>query len=113
GADWTGIARVPEHLRAERTLEAMRAGYRFISGAQFPADPGTGRRGGVDLLVRSGDGYIPVLVVQGERDAFGRPDPTHNREVVLVPGDHSLKAGVDEVARAVADWLDRVLRLIE
>ncbi|KEI45658.1 TM0106 family RecB-like putative nuclease [Saccharopolyspora rectivirgula] len=72
GADWTGIARVPEHLRAERTLEAMRAGYRFISGAQFPADPGTGRRGGVDLLVRSGDGYIPVLVVRHKITDPGR-----------------------------------------
>lgn len=72
-----------------------------------PGKPEKSRMGELDAL------DIPVLVVQGERDAFGRPDPTHNREVVLVPGDHSLKAGVDEVARAVADWLDRVLRLIE
>ncbi len=56
---------------------------------------------------------VPVLVVQGDRDAFGQPVPAHNREVVLVPGDHSLKAGVDDVSRAVAEWLDRVLRLID
>jgi uncharacterized protein len=55
----------------------------------------------------------PVLVVQGERDAFGRPEPAHNREVVLVAGDHSLKADVDAVHRATSEWLTRVLRLID
>ncbi|MDA3626449.1 alpha/beta family hydrolase [Saccharopolyspora oryzae] len=55
----------------------------------------------------------PVLVVQGERDAFGQPEPSHNREVVLVPGDHSLKADVDAVFRATQEWLGRVLRLID
>ncbi len=55
----------------------------------------------------------PVLVVQGERDTFGRPEPAANREVVLVAGDHSLKADVDAVARAAAEWLDRILRLMD
>ncbi|GAA4866122.1 alpha/beta hydrolase family protein [Saccharopolyspora rosea] len=55
----------------------------------------------------------PVLVVQGERDAFGQPEPSHNREVVLVPGDHSLKAGVDAVFRAAQEWLGRILRLLD
>ncbi|MBB5155185.1 alpha/beta hydrolase family protein [Saccharopolyspora phatthalungensis] len=55
----------------------------------------------------------PVLVVQGDRDAFGQPEPSHDREVVLVPGDHSLKADVDAVFRAAQEWLGRVLRLID
>jgi uncharacterized protein len=55
----------------------------------------------------------PVLVVQGDRDAFGQPEPSHNREVVLVPGDHSLKTDVDAVFRAVEEWLGKVLRLID
>lgn len=55
---------------------------------------------------------VPVLVVQGERDAFGQPEPSHEREVVLVPGDHSLKKDVDAVSRACAEWLGRVLRLV-
>jgi uncharacterized protein len=55
----------------------------------------------------------PVLVVQGERDTFGQPEPSHNREVVLVAGDHSLKADVDAVSRAVGEWLGRILRLID
>lgn len=53
---------------------------------------------------------VPVLVVQGERDAFGRPEPAAGREVVLLPGDHSLKADPDAVGRTVAEWLQRRLR---
>jgi predicted alpha/beta-hydrolase family hydrolase len=35
---------------------------------------------------------VPVLVVQGDRDAFGMPPPAPGRTVVAVPGaDHSLK----------------------
>jgi uncharacterized protein len=53
---------------------------------------------------------VPVLVLQGERDPFGRPTPCHHRELVLLPGDHSLKADLDGIGRAVREWLDRVLR---
>ena len=28
---------------------------------------------------------VPVLVVQGERDPFGRPPPRHHRDVVMLP----------------------------
>lgn len=56
---------------------------------------------------------VPVLVVQGERDAFGRPNPSHEREVALVPGDHSLNKDVEAVSHAVQDWLGRVLRLFD
>jgi uncharacterized protein len=48
---------------------------------------------------------VPVLVVQGERDPFGRPEPAAGREIVLVPGDHSLTADPAAVGRAVARWL--------
>jgi predicted alpha/beta-hydrolase family hydrolase len=53
---------------------------------------------------------VPTLVVQGERDPFGRPEPAHHRELVMVPGDHSLKSSLDAVGRAVEEWLGRVLR---
>ena len=52
---------------------------------------------------------LPTLVVQGESDPFGRPKPGPNRELVLVPGNHSLKADLDGLAAAVDDWLARVL----
>lgn len=48
---------------------------------------------------------VPVLVVQGDRDPFGRPEPAPGRTVVLVPGDHSLRTATSAVADAVAAWL--------
>jgi hypothetical protein len=47
--------------------------------------------------------------VQGESDAFGRPEPGPRREVVLVPGDHGLKRDLDAVSSAVGEWIGRVL----
>lgn len=53
---------------------------------------------------------VPTLVLQGERDSFGKPEPGPHHEVVMVAGDHSLKADLDAVARTASDWLGRVLR---
>lgn len=55
---------------------------------------------------------VPVLVVQGERDPFGRPVPRAGREVVLLPDDHSLAADPSAVGRVAAEWLARRLRLL-
>ena len=55
---------------------------------------------------------VPVCVVQGETDAFGRPEDIAavltgrlNASVYAVPGDHSLKKDVDVVAAAAMSWL--------
>lgn len=48
---------------------------------------------------------VPVLVVQGERDPFGRPDPAPGREVVLLRGDHSLRSDKPGLVAAVTRWL--------
>ena len=56
---------------------------------------------------------VPVLVVQGQNDTFGRPEPAHHREVVLVPGDHSLKADAKGICQTVEEWLSRVLRPLD
>ena len=48
---------------------------------------------------------VPTLVVQGERDPFGIPPPADGRDVVLVPGDHSLRTDLNAVASAVRAWL--------
>lgn len=53
---------------------------------------------------------VPTLVIQGESDPFGRPTGAHHREVVLFPGDHSLKRDATGIARTVEEWLDRILR---
>ena len=52
---------------------------------------------------------VQTLVVQGERDAFGIPPSAPLRTVVLVAGDHSLKADLDGVAVAAQAWLSDVL----
>ncbi len=52
---------------------------------------------------------VPVLVVQGANDPFGMPPGAPDREVVTVPGNHSLAKSRDKVAAAVGDWLDRTL----
>jgi uncharacterized protein len=51
---------------------------------------------------------VPVLVVQGERDPFGMPPEAPGREVVRIPGDHSLRQS-SEVQNAVARWLAALL----
>lgn len=52
---------------------------------------------------------VPVLVVQGERDPFGRPPPAPGRELVFLGGDHSLKADLPGVTAAVTTWIPTVL----
>jgi predicted alpha/beta-hydrolase family hydrolase len=52
--------------------------------------------------LRSG---LPTLVVNGDRDPFGVPDPFPDGEIALVPGDHSLKKDPAAVARLVLGWL--------
>jgi predicted alpha/beta-hydrolase family hydrolase len=61
-------------------------------------DPSKSRLAELELV------RVPVLIVQGERDPFGIPPPGPGREVVLVPGNHSLRSTA-AVARAVRDWL--------
>jgi predicted alpha/beta-hydrolase family hydrolase len=48
---------------------------------------------------------VPVLIVQGESDPFGMPPPGPNREIVTVPGNHSLRTGLDTLNTAVQGWL--------
>ena len=53
---------------------------------------------------------VPVLVVQGDRDAFGIPPRRRGRTLVVAEGaDHSLKEGLDDVHRGVARFLRRVI----
>jgi predicted alpha/beta-hydrolase family hydrolase len=50
---------------------------------------------------------VPVLIVQGTSDPFGMPPSGLNREIVTVPGNHSLTGDLDTLGRAVAGWLPR------
>ncbi|MCU1669774.1 MAG: hypothetical protein JWP40_2701 [Blastococcus sp.] len=55
---------------------------------------------------------VPLVVVQGETDAFGGPAQVAaelsgqaGASVYAVPGDHALKANLDVVAAAAISWL--------
>lgn len=51
---------------------------------------------------------VPTLVVNGDRDPFGVPDPGPDVEVVLRPGEtHDLRRNPAGTAEVVRDWLRR------
>jgi predicted alpha/beta-hydrolase family hydrolase len=61
---------------------------------------------------------VPLVVVQGETDAFGGPEEVaavlagqKGASVYAVPGDHALKRNVDVVAAAALSWLDEFTAL--
>jgi uncharacterized protein len=56
---------------------------------------------------------LPMLVIQGADDPFGVPPSRRGRKVVQVPGDHSLRRGVDSIGGAVRPWLRQVIRRSE
>jgi uncharacterized protein len=56
---------------------------------------------------------VPTLVVQGESDPFGMPGPAPHREIMVLPGDHSLKREAKTLSRTVEEWLDRILRPLD
>jgi predicted alpha/beta-hydrolase family hydrolase len=54
-------------------------------------------------------GDLPVLVIQGRSDAFGRTPDSDTREVLLVEGDHSLRKDHELIASTIVDWLGRLI----
>jgi predicted alpha/beta-hydrolase family hydrolase len=49
---------------------------------------------------------VPVLVVQGDRDAFGRPPAGPGRRILVIEGaDHGLKKTTADIATAVIDFV--------
>ncbi|WP_022919363.1 alpha/beta family hydrolase [Ruania albidiflava] len=48
---------------------------------------------------------VPVLVVQGSSDRFGIPPAAPGREVVVLPGTHSLDRDLPGLEAAVLTWL--------
>lgn len=82
----------------------------------FPLHPPG--RSGADRSDELSQADVPVLVVQGDRDAFGSGDQIaaagiDGVEICRAPGaDHSLRSRValDAVAMAVGPWLRRLSR---
>jgi uncharacterized protein len=55
---------------------------------------------------------VPTLVVQGDHDPFGVPDPDtlpSGITLTVVTGDHSLKKDAPAIREAIATWLAAVL----
>ncbi|MFE3542109.1 TM0106 family RecB-like putative nuclease [Nocardia sp. NPDC059177] len=77
-ADWVVID--PQLRAGERvaaTMAAIESGAPRIWGALLPQEADTGRRGGVEFLLRDEDrgGYIPIIVVNHKVTDPRRPDP--------------------------------------
>src|SRR6478609_5692530 len=54
---------------------------------------------------------VPALVIQGASDPFGMPPAGPTREVVTVPGNHSLSGDLETLRAAVGRFLGEVLGL--
>jgi predicted alpha/beta-hydrolase family hydrolase len=67
--------------------------------ARAGKDPSPSRQPELDAV------EVPMLIVQGESDRFGMPEPGPNREVARVRGDHSLRSDREAVTQAVERWL--------
>jgi predicted alpha/beta-hydrolase family hydrolase len=87
---------------------AVAAGAVGVVALAFPVHPpGRPQNTRIDELDGTG---VPVLVVQGDRDAFGMPPPAPRREVVVVPGaDHALRRDLATVTAAVVRFVTSVV----
>jgi predicted alpha/beta-hydrolase family hydrolase len=83
-----------------RTAAAVGAGA--VLALAFPLHPpGKPDKTRVDELAVD----EPLRIVQGQRDPFGRPEEfPPGLDLVAVPGDHSLRAGLQQVVAAVVDF---------
>jgi hypothetical protein len=87
---------------------AIESGAGAVLCLAFPLQPPSRKKPAPSRLPELDAVAVPVLVVQGERDPFGMPSPAPGREVVSVPGDHSLRASTALVGEAVRAWLGAV-----
>ncbi|MBM7771084.1 putative RecB family nuclease [Actinokineospora baliensis] len=86
GERWYEVPNGPTTRSADReaaTAAALAEGRDFIWGAALPRDTLAGRRGSIDLLVKTVGGYVPVLVV---------------RHKVTDPGSGARSSPLDELA---------------
>lgn len=84
---------------------AREVGARAVLALAFPLHP-PGRR--ERNRVRELDVPVPLRVIQGGTDPFGRPEEfPAGADVVAVPGDHSLRRGLPEVVTAATEFVLR------
>jgi uncharacterized protein len=84
---------------------ATASGAVAVVALAFPVHPpGKPEKSRLDELTLP---TVPVLVVQGDRDAFGMPPQDVAELVVIEGGDHSLKKDPQAVAAAVVEFILR------
>ena len=84
---------------------AAATGAKGVLCLAFPLHPpGRPEKSRLDELDHVG---VPVLIVQGSSDPFGMPPAGPSREIVTVPGNHSLTGDLGKLAEAVTGWLER------
>ncbi len=90
---------------------AQKAGAAAVVALAFPLHP----PGKADDPERSRVGElraagVPVLVINGDRDPFGIPDPADAGKLIVLPGEtHALSRHPQEITNAVASWLGQVI----
>jgi predicted alpha/beta-hydrolase family hydrolase len=123
-AAWCAVA---EHLRAELGNPTLVGGGRSFGGRvacrtasdvgaagvlclAFPVHPPG--RPEKSRLAELASVTVPTLVVQGDHDPFGVPDPQTLPSwitLAVVAGDHSLKKDAPAIRAAIARWLATVI----
>lgn len=93
---------------------AVEAGADAVLALSFPLHPpGKPEKSRAAELTAPIGAGLPVLVLQGERDAFGRPaeveDAAPGAAVVAVPGDHTPRVGAEDLRGHVLSWWSRLL----
>lgn len=89
---------------------ALAVGAAGVLCLAFPVE-GRRRRDGTappSRLAELDGAGVPALVIQGDRDPFGMPPPGDGRDVVVVRGDHSLRASVPGLRAAARAWLEAI-----
>nr|WP_235834570.1 alpha/beta family hydrolase [Actinomadura logoneensis] len=88
---------------------AREAGAAGVVALAFPLHPpGRPEKSRADELRGAG---VEVVVVNGDRDPLGVPDPADAAEVVVLPGErHDLNRDPGAVGEAVEPWLRRWAR---
>jgi uncharacterized protein len=85
---------------------AHAVGAAAILALAFPLHPpGRPDRSRADELATG----LPTLVVNGDRDPFGVPEPSDGVEICVRPGaKHDLRAGLADTSAQVVNWLCRM-----
>jgi uncharacterized protein len=87
---------------------ASAAGARAVVALAFPLHPPG--RAGASRAAELRQAGVPVLVVNGDRDAFGIPDGADVSRLVVLSGEtHALSGHPEKVGQAVQAWLREVL----